>query len=347
VLRLAGPFADVPFADWIGAAASIAVVFVVVVAIRYTARRILRKRLSSTAAGTLLLEVAARTHPILFVFPSVYVTAFQLDFTYRAWLRVGTEMSVIAQAAFWIAGVVHYSLLRFERERAADPNAAATLRVWRVSAIVFIWLFAVLIILGVAGVDVRTLITGLGIGGVAIALATQNILSELFASLSIMVDKPFVLGDTIQIGTDMGTVEHIGLRTTRVWALSGEQLIFSNSQLLRSTIRNMGRGLTRRVVSIVRVDYANSPAAVASVPALLRQAVESQQNVRFDRAHLANLGGLGFEFELVYFISSRDVITWMDAQQAVLLSIATSLRDGGISLASASASVAHERAVQG
>jgi small-conductance mechanosensitive channel len=334
-VRLSVPSGEAPYDEWIAAAIAMTIVYVVVVVVRSTARFFLRRRSAATAGGHLILELASHTHPALFIMPTVYVTSLKLQLDHRIWLLIGAEVSVIAQTTFWVTGAIHWTLLRFEKSRDIDPNAAMTFRIWRVVAIVVVWIVAVIIALSTAGVDVRTLLTGLGIGGVAIALATQNILSEALASLSILIEKTFVVGDTIQVGDDIGVVDGIGLRTTRVRALSGESLTFSNSALLKSPIHNLGRGTQRRVVHRVRVDYATPAATVAMIPKLLQEAVESRSHVRFDRAHLTNFVPIGYDFELVYFVESRDVRVWMDIQQAVLLAITNALAAADVTLASA------------
>lgn len=343
-MRLSVPFSDAPYHDWIGAAIAMSIVFVLVVAIRSTAAFILRRRRAATAGGQFILELASRTHPALFIMPTVFVTTLQLEVSHRIWLRIGSQVSVIVQIAFWVTGAIHWTLTRFEKSRAIDPNAATTFRIWRVCAIVFIWVIAAVVALSTAGVDVRTLLTGLGIGGVAVALATQNIMSEALASLSILIEKNFVVGDTIQVGDDIGVVEHIGLRTTRVWSVTGEPVMYSNMEILKSPIHNLGRGAERRVINRIRVDYATPAATVAMIPRLLRQAVESQANVRFDRAHLATFAPIGYDFELVYFVTSRDVRLWMDTQQGVLLAITNALEAADVTMASAAASREPEQA---
>jgi small-conductance mechanosensitive channel len=184
-----------------------------------------------------------------------------------------------------------------------------------------IWTMMVLLTLANLGVDVTAMVAGLGIGGVAIALAAQNILGDLFASASIVLDKPFVLGDFIAVGEDMGTVEHIGLKTTRVRSLSGEQLVFANSDLLKSRIRNFKRMNERRAVFTVGVAYSTPADKVAAIPAILREAVQSQPSARCDRAHFTRYSDLALVFEVVYYVSSADYNLYMDIQQAINLTI--------------------------
>jgi len=171
------------------------------------------------------------------------------------------------------------------------------------------------------GIDVTALVAGLGIGGVAVALAVQNVLGDLFASLSIILDKPFVIGDFLVIGEYMGSVEYVGLKTTRVRSLSGEQLVFSNSDLLKSRIRNYGRMYERRVVFNIGVTYDTPRELLKRIPGMIRAAVEAQDKTRFDRSHFMKYGDYALQFETVYYVLSPDYNVYMDIQQAIYLII--------------------------
>ncbi|GAG20556.1 unnamed protein product [marine sediment metagenome] len=181
--------------------------------------------------------------------------------------------------------------------------------------------------------DVTALIAGLGIGGIAIALAIQNILSDLFASVSIIVDKPFVIGDFIIVGELMGTVEKIGLKTTHVRSLTGEQIIFSNSDLLSSRVRNYKRMYERRIAFSVGVTYQTPIESVAEIPGLLEEIVSSQANARFDRSHFKTLGDFALHFETVYYVLVPDYAVYMDVQQAINLSIMQAFAERNIEFA--------------
>jgi len=184
-----------------------------------------------------------------------------------------------------------------------------------------VWFVVILIALDNLGVNIKTLIAGLGIGGIAVALALQNILGDLFASLSIILDKPFVIGDFIIINEYLGTVEHIGLKTTRIRSLSGEQLIFSNSDLLKSRIRNFKRMYERRVVFTIGVLYQTPYEKLCRIPKMIREIVEGNDQVRFDRAHFKEYGDFSLKFEIVYWIQNPDYNLYMDIQQTINLEI--------------------------
>jgi small-conductance mechanosensitive channel len=184
-----------------------------------------------------------------------------------------------------------------------------------------LWVVVFLMMLDNLGFNITTLVASLGIGGVAVALAVQNILGDLFASLSIMLDKPFEIGDFIIVGDVLGSVEHIGLKTTRVRGLGGEQVVFSNGDLLKSRIHNHKRMQSRRVAFILRVAYGTSEQQLGKIPDLIRDVITARPNIDFERAHFMNYNEWSLDFEVVYHFRSPDYILHMDAQQAIFLEL--------------------------
>jgi len=195
------------------------------------------------------------------------------------------------------------------------------------------WVLVLLLVLDNLGVQVTALVAGLGIGGIAIALAAQSVLGDLFASFVIVVDKPFKEGDFIIVGDLMGSVEHVGIKTTRVRSLWGEQLVFSNSDLTSSRIRNFGLMQQRRILFSVGVTYDTAPDAVERIPEMIREAVESQELTRFDRAHFSGYGDSSLDMEVVYYVLSGDYNVYMDIQQGINLALLRRFTDEGIDFA--------------
>lgn len=183
------------------------------------------------------------------------------------------------------------------------------------------------------GVKVTPLLTGLGIGGIAIALAAQNILGDLFASFIIIFDKPFVVGDFITVGDKMGTVEKIGIKTTRVRALSGEQLVFGNAALLGSTVQNFKRMQERRVVATYGVTYDTPPAKLRELPGIIKAAVERHEIARFDRCHFKQFSAYSLDFELVYWVKSPDFMVHKDVQHALNIELVEKFASIGVEFA--------------
>ena len=294
-------------------------------------------RKTGTRVDDLLVDLLVRIKLLLLLFPAIHagVRALPLPPELRQILSVLTRVSLIAQGALWGVALVEFALERYGKTRIEqDPSAITTIRAFRFGGIIAVWIVAVLALLDNIGFDVTALIAGLGIGGVAIALATQNILGDLFASLSIVVDKPFVVGDAINIGGgDIGVVKQIGLKTTRLASLSGEELIVSNSDMLKSRVRNYGRMPERRVVGQIGVTYQTPPEVLERLPGLIRAAVEQQSAVRFDRAHFMKFGDSAYELEFVYYVLTSNYGAFMDAQQAVNLAILRAFGEAGAEFA--------------
>ncbi|MEZ5541779.1 MAG: mechanosensitive ion channel family protein [Pseudomonadota bacterium] len=253
---------------------------------------------------------------------------------YRLLVSRVAAIALLLQGGLWLNGLVVF-LLRQDRERRqrSDPASVAAVNAMGYIGRLVLWAIVLLLVLENLGVDVTALVAGLGVGGIAVALAVQNILGDLFASLSIVLDKPFTIGDFLIIDGHMGSVENIGLKTTRMRSLSGEQLVFSNADLLKSRIRNYGRMFERRVVFTIGVTYQTPRDSLARIPDMIRAAVEAQQPVRFDRSHFQSFGDFALQFETVYYVLSPDYNRYMDIQQAINLRICAEFEQAGIEFA--------------
>lgn len=241
---------------------------------------------------------------------------------------------VTLQVATWANRAVSEYISWFSAtRRESDPGTVSAVQGMSFVVRLFIWAVALLLVIDNLGYDVTALVAGLGIGGVAIALAVQNILGDLFASLSIVMDKPFVVGDFIIVGDLLGEVEKIGIKTTRVRSLSGEQLIFSNSDLLNSRIRNFKRMYERRVPFTFGVTYQTTPEQLEAIPPMVREIIEGIDSTRFDRAHFKGFGESAYDFEVVYYVLSPDYAVYMDIQQKINLAICRGFLERGIEFA--------------
>jgi len=269
-------------------------------------------------------RVLGRTQALLFVVMALYAASLPLALPARAHTLIAaiTIIALLIQAGLWAVAAVDAWLARYrERRLVEDPGAVTTVGAIAFVSKLAIWSAVLLLVLDNLGIDITALVAGLGIGGIAVALAVQNILGDLFASLSIVLDKPFVLGDFLSVGEHLGSVEAIGLKTTRLRSLSGEQLVFANSDLLSSRIRNYGRMFERRVVFTVGVTYQTPRVKLEAIPGILREAVEAQAKTRFDRAHFKAFGAFSLDFECVYYVLDRDYNLYMDIQQAINLRV--------------------------
>ncbi len=232
------------------------------------------------------------------------------------------KVAFFVQAALWGDALLKFGTARYiERRKETDAASATTLAALGFLGRLVVWVVAALSAIASAGFNITTLVAGLGVGGVAVALAAQNILGDLFASAAILLDKPFVLGDFIVIDDKMGSIEHIGLKTTRLRSLTGEQLVFANADLLKSRIHNYKRMNERRILFTIGVAYETPYETVAAIPVMLREIIQSQKSVRFDRAHFARYGDSALIFEVVYYVLAADYNKYMDVQQAVNLAI--------------------------
>ena len=309
-------------------------VLVLVALVRWIAAlKLKRAHATATDVDDFFLDVAHRTKLWLLFFPAIFLgaRALTLPRDLGRLVRIVAAIALITQTALWIAGLIDWWLRRYRRTRLeSDPASVMTVNVFRVAAVAAVWIVASLVAIEYLGFNVTTLIAGLGIGGIAVALAMQNILGDLFASLSIVIDKPFVLGDTIRVDEYTGTVEQIGLKTTRLRSVTGEEIIFSNGDLLKSRIRNYRRVTDRRVDVRLGVSGKTPVETLERIPMLLRAAVEKQPQARFERAHLVSLGA-AHELELTYYVAAG--APYADVQQAVNFDIARALAGEKVELA--------------
>lgn len=254
---------------------------------------------------------------------SIVAAAQLLELNARAEKILGLigSVTVVTQLALWATSLLNISLPLYLKKRTISGMGASAIALLEFSGTCIIWTFAVLLVLENIGVDITALIAGLGIGGIAIALAVQNILGDLLSSLSIVLDKPFEVGDVILTGDFVGTVERVGIKTTRLRSVDGEQIVIANSDLLRSRIRNFKRMYERRVLFSLAVSYETPTAVLKEIPTIIRTAIESRPNVRFDRAHLKSFGESALIFETVYFVSTPEYSAYMDTQQAITLEL--------------------------
>ena len=313
-------------------------VLVVIYLLRYGVRRALGAL--AARSGVVWHEVAAYTVDatrVWLLFPvALYAGAAHLDLPVRLdkLVDAAVVIGLMLQVAAWGSSFVRrWFAVKAKLQAAEDAGASTALGLISFLARLLVWALAALLILDHLNVDITALVAGLGIGGVAVALALQNILADLFASLSIVLDKPFVVGDFIVVDDLRGTVERVGVKTTRLRSLDGEQLVISNGDLLKSRIHNYKRMTERRVLFTLGVTYETPAGKLGRVPALLREIVEAQPNTRFDRAHFKEYGDFALIFEIVYYVLDRDYGVYMNVQQALNLEIFHRFQAEGLSFA--------------
>jgi small-conductance mechanosensitive channel len=198
---------------------------------------------------------------------------------------------------------------------------------------IILWSVGILFVLSNLGIEVTSLLAGLGIGGIAIAFALQGVLSDLFASFSLYFDRPFRIGDFIVIGDDKGTVEKIGIKTTRIRTLQGEELVVSNAELTATRVQNFKKMEERRIVSQFGITYETPQNLVKEVPGIVTRILEEKDGARLDRVHFTTFGDSALIYEVVYYVDSPDYSTYLDIQQAFNFELMEKFAELGIEFA--------------
>lgn len=327
-----------PMWRWLAAVGVILFTWLALQIVTRTTIRHLRKIAERTTGqlDDLLVELLNKTRFFLVFVISAYAGSrfLALPEDASSGLHIAFVVALLIQAGYWGNGLVSFWLARTVKRRLGDDAAAAT----SIAALGFVaklilWALILLVALDNMGVDITTLVAGLGITGVAVALGVQSIFKDAFASLSIIADKPFVIGDFIVVGDLSGTVERVGLKTTRVRSLSGEQLIFANGDLLDSRIRNYAQMAERRVSFSFGLAYDTLTTVLEEVPAIVKAEIESVPGVRFDRCHLKSFADSVVTYETVYFVLTANYTEYMDAQQTINLGILRAFEKQKIHLA--------------
>lgn len=326
-----------PIADWIEAA----VLLIALTFLSIITKKILARRFKSAAERKpngfreIAREIIGRTRsPVLFLV-ALFLAGWTLKLSGRSnEILYGIALAAIfVQIGIWGSYLIQTRLHRFMNRRVEGPGGQAGLAIMILFGRIILWISILLLILQNLGVNVTTLIASLGIGGIAIGLATQNILSDLFASLSILLDRPFEAGHFIIVDNYMGTVEKVGLKTTRIRSVNGELLVFGNNDLLKSRIRNFANFQERRVVFTLGVLYDTPAEKLREIPGMIRRIIEDTGNTRFDRAHFKAFGDFSLNFEVVYFVLSADYVLYMDVKEKINLEIIAAFEREGIGFA--------------
>lgn len=326
-----------PVSGWVIAFGIIIIAFA---AIRI-GRIIFLKKLKAWASKTsnslddFFVVLAERTiFPLLYI-GAVYVGVSYLILSTKA--NKALHITVLLISTFFVIRAVtsalHYFINRAISEKDKDGEKKKQARGIIIIINIFIWILGIIFLINNLGYDITSVIAGLGIGGIAIALAAQTILGDLFNYFVIFFDKPFETGDFIIVDDKMGVVEYIGVKSTRLRTLSGEQLICSNTNLTNARIHNYKRMEKRRVVFSVKVVYDTDTNKIESIPGTIRHIIASQEHTQFDRAHFSGFGDFSLNFEIVYYILSADYNLYMEIQQNIYLTLLTTFRNEGIEFA--------------
>lgn len=299
------------------------------------------RRISSWASRTsskvddVVIETIGRFGVPAFYLFVIYVALHTLNLPQRGEkiLHIAFTVAITYYILRLISSMIHLVLRTYVSRQENGEEKAKQLGGIMLIVNMVIWAVGLLFLFDNMGYDITAVIAGLGIGGIAVALAAQNILGDLFNYFVIFFDRPFEIGDFIVVDQKSGTVEYIGIKTTRVRALSGEQLVFSNSDLTDSRLHNFKRMQTRRIVFKFGVIYQTPPGQLEQIPSIIRTIIESQPDVVFDRAHFASYGDSSLDFEVVYIVQSAVFNTYMDIQQRINFAIFKEFLSQGIEFA--------------
>lgn len=284
------------------------------------------KRWAKTTATTLddfLIDIFQKNLVPLLYFAAFYLSIRSLTLN-PALSKIIDILGLVLLTIFairFLVAMINYILKIYWLKGEKDPTKEHSLKGILTIIKVVIWGLGIVFLLDNLGFKVSTVIAGLGIGGVAVALAAQAILGDLFSYFAIFFDRPFEVGDFIIAGDFLGTIEHIGIKTTRIRSLGGEQIVFSNTDLTNARVRNYKRMDKRRVVFKLGVTYQTTVAQVKEIPIIIRNIIKNVKDTTFDRAHFSSYGDFNLIFEVVYYVLSRDYNKYMDIQQEINFAI--------------------------
>jgi small-conductance mechanosensitive channel len=303
-------------------------------------RRLVTRRLASLAAKTTTVADDALVEAVRSV-RKTYVLLIALGVAANTWLdlkpgahatfRLLVIFVAVIQAIRTGNAVIEFWVATYSARR--DSLDRTTLRAISYAGRVLLYVTILLVALEATGFQVKTLLAGLGVGGIAVALAVQNILGDLFAALSIVLDKPFVVGDAIAVDQFEGDVVNIGLKSTRVRSVNGEEVVFANTDLLKSRLRNLTRRHSRRYVLTLVLAPGTPAERVQRVPVLVAESVAADGRATLQRSHVIAIGINGAEVETSLLIPGTDFLQANDIRQAVLLGILQRFEREGITLA--------------
>ncbi len=327
-------YGNSPAAMMVALGVWIVVVLTLTVAQRVLIRWLERRAASSeTEVDNFIAAMLRKTRFLFVVFLAAAIASAMLAMPPRTRLIVEDvgKVALLIQLALW-GGELIAGLFRRYLTKAGGIESSTTAEAIGYVARLILWVLIVLVGLETFGIRVTALVAGLGIGGIAVALAVQNILGDVFAALSILFDKPFAVGDLIEVGNYAGTVMHVGIKSTRLRSVTGEHIILSNGELLKSGIRNFERTGQHRSVLVTRVSPQTPDERLGDIPGIIAGIIEEQPGSIFERSHFKTIADSSYEFETVYYLRTSDYAEFLDAQQAVNLAIVRRFRDAGVAL---------------
>lgn len=320
---------------------ALGILLIGLIVIKFIIRNLILKRLknwivnSSISFNNRLLKIfEAAIIPLLYL-GVLYVSIRNLDL--HPIINQAIDAIILIIVTFigirFIGKMIEYVLTTYWLAEEQDETRQQSVALLSPALRIVVWTIGIVFLLGNLGFNISTLIASLGVGGLAIALAAQGIFQELFSYFAILLDKPVKIGDFIIVGDLIGSVEHIGIKTTRLRSLSGEEIILSNSDLTSSRIRNYKRMQERRIVFSIGVAYETSLEQLKAIPGYIEEIIKRTKNTRFDRCHFHSYGDFSLNFEVVYYMTTPDYAAYMDAQQKINWEIKEIFEAQGIEIA--------------
>lgn len=295
----------------------------------YIFKKIILHRLKKWADSTAtrlddyLIKAIEKTFVPIFYLLVLYlgIKSLTLSPSFEKGLNIFIILLVTYSAVRIIISIINYFFTSYANKSDASEQRLKQLKGIRGLINLIVWIIAIIFVFDNLGIKISAVVAGLGIGGIAVALAAQAFLGDLFSYFAIFFDRPFEVGDFIIVGDKLGVVEYIGIKTTRLRAIGGEQLVFSNHDLTNSRIHNFKKMERRRVVFKLGVIYQTSAEQLKKIPQIVKDIITEQKDTTFDRGHFASYGDFSLNFEFVYYVQGADYNKYMDIQQAINLSI--------------------------
>ncbi|MEM9805916.1 MAG: mechanosensitive ion channel family protein [Cyanobacteria bacterium P01_D01_bin.56] len=278
---------------------------------------------TATDLDNRLIRIIERPVSLLLYLGAFYVAVSNLSL--HSILQQSVNVVCVALGTLLVVqllgSLVEYSARMYLVRRGPNLAMEQTINTVVPGIKVIVWAIGIVFLLDNLGFDISAVVAGLGIGGIAVALAAQGILGDLFSYVSILFDRPFELGDFIIVGDFVGTVEHIGLKTTRLQSLTGEELIIANTDITSSRIQNFKRMARRRIAFSLGVTYDTTTEQMKQIPSIIKNIIDRTDSVTFDRAHFSSYGDFSLNYEVVYFVETNDYSAYMDVQQSIYLAV--------------------------
>lgn len=324
-------------AEWIKALVIFATVFMALKLFQSVAIKKMQKVFTKTKTqiDDIVINAIDAIYWPFYAFAAVYITMQFINVSnfIEKWTSNIFLVIVIYYAIKFLSEIIDFGAKSIIQKKEEDPQDTGIIKILSGVAKILLWVGAAVLVLANLGYDVTSLIAGLGVGGIAIALALQNILGDLFSSLAIYFDKPFRIGDFIVLGDKMGTVKRIGIKTTRIQAPQGEEIVVANSELTKAQIQNFGVMEKRRNLYFIGVTYDTPAEKLKNIPGMIKEIIEKYENVEFSRVHFKSFADSSLLFEVVYFVLTGDYNEFMDMQEKINLDIAVKFQKENIEFA--------------